>query len=435
METTTTTCKSCGSEIPFHQGYVTWCECGWHLELPLEWKENKSLKKWYQRVAEVHQDMIAQSHAHVHFKGPQRFVVTMTIIVVISLAIYIGLAIALFQVHLWLVTLLGLLLIAGLLIPIQAAWKFPSSTNTIIDRKHAPLTFEQMDQLTTTLDTAPIHHICIEQHGFHIRATQPWLRRTTVLTISLPLLSMLDDELLLLSMAREQLIQHSWHHSRIASGQWAQIMLDTAYEIIMNETHAEHLGVPDEPEQEDNLTDQYRTVVRHAKRRSMIRSFRLLSIPFALIPKSLSGMMAQQLTLLIHQSIYEVNAKVSERFGDQVWMRYIQMLSLAEPIAYYSNVLPKDMGRVAHKDAVLNTLSTMPERERERLLRTAPEDGLIRPMLWWQVTYTQKVREHPPISLGQNQHASSIVLSPSSKLCEELIEQATRLQRRDDDFL
>ncbi len=434
MDKTTTTCPTCRSQVPYHKGYVTWCECGWNLDHPVEWQEKGTLVKWYQRVKDIQEKILANPFVRLPLRKASSVTVALTIFATMSLLFYIVAGIALLKLHSTLATMIGILLLAGLILPVQAAWKFPRATNArSMTRDQAPLTFEQLDLLVSTFKVAPIARIDLVPGNFHIRVVQPWLRHCAVLQVSLPLLYELDDELLLLGILREQHLQQEWHHSLVASGQWTQMVLDTAHEIILNETHAERLAISDEPEHEENLHDDYYAVVRHARRRSTIRSFRLLAIPFALIPKRLATLQAQQLTLFIHRSVYEVNARIARQVGCSHLLRYFEVLSLAEPIAYALQEITEE-GMWDHREEVVrNKRKELPDREKLRLLYTAPEEHLTRPLIDWQVKCIEAMAMmDTTFSANRNpsQPHSSFNFPPTTQLIAELTHLAAHSKAR-----
>ncbi|PWI56914.1 hypothetical protein [Sulfoacidibacillus thermotolerans] len=426
MTETTLTCPKCSAQVPMHYGYITWCECGWQLDLPTDWEEDKRLRAKYRRAQQVYENVRAK-RANDPLLWRARLVITLVGMLVFAWFIfYLGITFALFKLHTLIATLLGSLLALGLFLPFEFLWKFPECT-TPLTQKHAPQGFARLNKLTAVLNRSPITRLDIMPNGMQIRTIQPLLRRQQCVQISLPLLYLLDDELLLLGIARELHLHRYLRRKSIAGAIWAQKILTLASEIIRNDTPSFNARIPHSM---PPVHETYRFTANVASSRSTIYFLQMLTRPLSFIPQALAQLLDSHLAILQHRAIYEIDQTLADQYGTHALVRYFEVLSLATPVRFARTDHPYTAnGRIEEElQSIRQRISTLLRRERERLLRTAPEDDLERPLLWWQIECITP--NASTIERTSNNVLPHSLQSGTTQLITELLQHVSKAKER-----
>lgn len=210
---TTQACPTCRRELPVHRGYMTWCECGWNLVAPAVPEEsNTRLGRVYASIGRRLGDRLVDELRAADRLEP-RWTASRVMAYVVASLVYAG---------------VGLLVGAGIaslavgfpnpfaigiaLFLFALAWLLrprfgkPPDEN-VVEPDDAPELHAVADEVAAALETKPPDVIVVD-HRFNASWAVVGLRRIRVLTLGLPLLTMLSPQ------ERVALVAHELAHAR-----------------------------------------------------------------------------------------------------------------------------------------------------------------------------------------------------------------------------
>jgi Zn-dependent protease with chaperone function len=208
-----TQCPICGAELPTLTGYMTWCHnCGWNLLSPERPAPRTRVERLYSRVGERLGDRLATALVQSKKLEPR-----MTLDRAAALAIA-GLVFVCFAAMLALAGLLiavayrnpfadvlALMLLGTAFLMRPRLGKVPSEGR--VSREEAPTLYRLVDEIANAIGSGKVDVIVID-HKFNATWSVVGLRRSRVLTLGLPLLTVLSSE------QRVALIAHEFAHGR-----------------------------------------------------------------------------------------------------------------------------------------------------------------------------------------------------------------------------
>ena len=408
MDKTATTCPQCHSSVPFHQGFVSWCECGWNVGMPAQWADDRKMTRRCERMRRLHKAFADAWTAGRPLAQPLAVVVSafLTLLVLLGLAAYIALMVYLFADPFVIGRGLAVILLIGLYLPVAPLLQFPRQPFTVV-RPEAPRTFEQLDRICRLLRVRQVNQIQISESLSGMRLIQPLWRRKRILVCGLSTLAALDAASFTAGAVRELLIARRNRRSLWDIAAWARDLLQTAYDVIVGSVA--HPSAPDGSVSADRA--QYSRSLRMMRRQSFVRMLNAFTFPIAVIPQSLHFLLNRNLQVLLHATVYRADRQTARLTGLQPLEQYLTSLSLVEPLQFAQDRLGETAFPQDRLAAMADKVRTLPQRERERQLRTQPEDGLQRPLLGWQFDLLQRCGQNDPLPSSMTAAIPAISLS------------------------
>ncbi len=415
MNKTLTTCPQCHSNVPFNQGYVSWCECGWNVEIPAQWADDKKTARRYERMRRFYRDFAAAWEAG---REPGIFIaivvsVLLTLLVMVGLAAYITLMVYLFEDSFFIGRGLAIILLIGLYLPIAPLVQFVKRPFRIT-RNEAPQTFEQLDRICSTIGVKKVNELQISESQPGIRLIQPLWRRKRVLVCNSATLAAQDPASFTAGVVRELLIAKSNRRSLLDIALWARDLLQTAYDVIIGSAAPPAVDSPGSVDR-----SQYSRSLRMMRRQSIVRMLRAFTFPVAVIPQSLHFLLNRSLLKLEHTIVYRADRQTAKLTGLRPLEQYLTTLGATETLHFVQERLSETTSMADRQRAMADKMRTLPERERERQLRTQPEDALQRPLLSWQYDLLQHCAQHEELPSSMAAAVSAVNLSDWSAVNRE----------------
>ncbi len=223
---------------------MTWCECGWNLVAPAVPEEsNTRLGRVYASIGQRLGDRLVDELRSADRLEPGWTAARVMAYVVASL-VYLGVALLIAAgVASLVVGFTNPFAIGIALFLFAFAWllrpRFGKAPDeNVVERSEAPALYAFADEVAAALDTKPADMIVVD-HEFNASWWVVGLRRTRVLTLGLPLLTMLDPQ------ERVALVAHELAHARNGdSGRsffvgGALRALEEVYAVLAPEDHVD----------------------------------------------------------------------------------------------------------------------------------------------------------------------------------------------------
>jgi Zn-dependent protease with chaperone function len=241
---TTQGCPTCGRDLPVHRGYMTWCECGWNIVAPAaETSSDTRLGRIYASIGRRLGDRLVDELRAAERLEP-RWTVARVMAYAVASLVYAGVGLLVGAgVASLLVGFPNPFAIGIALFLFALAWLLrprfgkPPDEN-VVERGDAPRLYAVADEVAAALQTEPPDMIVVD-HEFNAYWAVVGLRRTRVLALGLPLLSMLEPQ------ERVALIAHELAHARNGdSGRGffvggALRALEEVYAVLAPEDHVD----------------------------------------------------------------------------------------------------------------------------------------------------------------------------------------------------
>jgi Zn-dependent protease with chaperone function len=210
---TTQTCPSCSSEMPVHEGYVTWCDaCGWNLSLPQPETPPSRIDRLYARASRRLGDRLVAELLAVERLEPRLTLGKVTayaiavLVYLLTLALFgggVALAVLAYP-NLFAMALAVVMVGTGILMRPRLG-KRPKED--VVNRSEAPRLYALADEIADALQIRRVDVIVVNRE-FNASWGVLGLRRTRVLTLGLPLIAVLEPQ------ERVALIAHELAHAR-----------------------------------------------------------------------------------------------------------------------------------------------------------------------------------------------------------------------------
>jgi Zn-dependent protease with chaperone function len=208
-----TQCPACGTELPVFEGYMTWCHaCGWNVLAPERPAARTRVERLYEKIGKRLGDQLEGALIESEKLEPHTTVVRTAAFVIAAfvLALFaamVGLAILLLTVAYRnpFADIGALLLLGTAYLMRPRLGKAPEEGR--VSRDEAPTLYGLADTVADALGAGRADVIAID-HEFNASWSIVSLRRTRVLTLGLPLLTILSPE------QRVGLIAHELAHGR-----------------------------------------------------------------------------------------------------------------------------------------------------------------------------------------------------------------------------
>jgi Zn-dependent protease with chaperone function len=190
-------CPLCGSKVPVHDGYVTWCECGWNLKPQRPDRPDRLWGRVYARASRNASERLLRQAIGAERLGP-------AVTVSIALAFVLAALVYLFAV---VCVLLGLfvltqvprmppLLLPAALLLLGLAWlcrpRLGKTPEELLDRERYSALYKLADRIADELDTRAEHGISVTT-AWNASFIMAGLKRRRFVAIGLPLWAALDD--------------------------------------------------------------------------------------------------------------------------------------------------------------------------------------------------------------------------------------------------
>ena len=206
-------CPKCGTELPTFQGYMTWCHnCGWNVLAPERPAPRTRVERLYERVGKRVGDRLASSLIRSRTLEPRLTPVRMAayavaVLVVVGVAAMIALAVFLVAVAYFnlFVDVFALLLLGTAWLMRPRLGKVPKDGR--VARDEAPTLYRLADDVADAIATRRADVIVVN-HDFNASWSIVGVRRTRMLTIGLPLLTILSPD------HRVAIVAHELAHAR-----------------------------------------------------------------------------------------------------------------------------------------------------------------------------------------------------------------------------
>lgn len=202
-------CPQCGSSIPVTPQYVTWCEhCAWNVNPQAPALPQSPFQRLYAALSlRLGQQLFEAVRQHPASRPP--LTRSTVLAIVTALAVHLltlsfavgGCALALWA---WPNPLAIGVCIAGLLIAWSGRPRIPRLAKgmRLLTRSHAPKLFGLVDQVSSALGAMPVAHLVVNA-DFNASYQEVGWRRAPVITLGLPLLTVLDPQELVALIGHE----------------------------------------------------------------------------------------------------------------------------------------------------------------------------------------------------------------------------------------
>ena len=191
-------CPECGTEYPVLPGYVTWCDrCGWNLKPPAPPRNRNIVDSLYSDLGSrlgkgLYDDLIRTPTLRPSLT-PSLFLAiwsAMAVHLFTLLSALLGLYLLLFHLHNPIAVFFGLLC---LLIFVFLAPRPSPYPKKVIDHGRRPALYQAVDEVAEALGAPPPDAILLSA-DFNASYRRAGWRRRHVLTLGLPLLTILDEQ-------------------------------------------------------------------------------------------------------------------------------------------------------------------------------------------------------------------------------------------------
>lgn len=399
-------CPDCNSAIPFNKGYVSWCDCGYNMDLSPSEKTESKLNALYEKMGnkrgqKVFQDLISHKELHqgISFSKSLAFMAA-TIVHLISISLFLlGFYLLIFQNDNFMFIAAGLILFGIAWLARPRVPKLDKDVH-LISRQEFPYLFEAVDQLADAMQVKRIDGIIIDD-AFNASVAQIGWRRRKIIKIGLPLFSIMEPE--------EQLAILAHEFGHISNGDLtrsfyigtALYTLQTWYELLR--------PVP---------IDEYDNIG-------------FFEIPVYYFMAFLSLIPYSGFLILVHllfddsqKGEYLADERAAKAVGYKYLISSMEKFQYADTFDLKIRELAVRKNTINLFDAVHEQIKLMPDREKARLSRLA------------QLETSKLDSTHPPttyrIKLLENLKASpsSIAVGKGTlaKMQQELETQQTRIQ-------
>jgi len=207
-------CPKCGTTVPVHHGYVSWChECGWNLTAPQPPDQERTrFDRLYAAAGRRFGDRLASELLAADELEPRLTPTRVATYTVALLAHLLTLALAVGAIVLVALTFPNPAAIVAGLIMVGLAYLMRPRLGKVPDegmltREDAPALYKLADDVADALDVPHVDVIAIDGE-FNASWAILGLRRRRVLTLGLPALAMLTPQ------ERAALVAHELAHGR-----------------------------------------------------------------------------------------------------------------------------------------------------------------------------------------------------------------------------
>jgi heat shock protein HtpX len=399
-------CPECNAVIPFNKGYVSWCDCGYNLDTPSAGKTVTKLQRLYERLGEKRGDGIYKNLSGQQelrqgpsFSKGMAFLLASLVHLISIGSLTLGIFFVIFHNN-------NYFLLAGGLILLGIAWmarpRVPAleKGEWVISRQDFPDLYQVVDQLADAMKVTKIDGIIITG-DFNASVTQIGWRRKGIVTIGLPLFSILEPE--------EQLAVLAHEFGHISNGDLTRSFyigtslytLQTWYELL-----------------EPVPIDEY-------------DNFGLFEIPvyyfmafLAQIPYSIFFLLVHLLFDASQKGEYLADNRAAKAVGYQHLISTLKKFQFEEAFHLKVRELAVRKKEVNLFEAVKEQINSMPVREKERLYRIAQLESSkfdsTHPPTFNRIQLLEKFRTIPDVSA-----VDRVVLV---KMQKELETQQSRVQ-------
>src|SRR5438034_377637 len=211
--TESVSCPKCGTELPTFAGYMTWCHaCGWNVLAPDRPAPRSRVDELYEKIGSRVGDGLARSlirserleprltPARLAAYGVAAFVFA-GVVAMVALAVFL-VVVAYYNAF---VDVLAFLLLATAWLMWPRLGKVPKEGG--VTRTEAPVLYRLADNVADAIGTRRVDVIVVD-HGFNASWSVVGARRTHMLTLGLPLLTVLSPE------QRVAIVAHEFAHGR-----------------------------------------------------------------------------------------------------------------------------------------------------------------------------------------------------------------------------
>lgn len=356
---TSQSCPRCGTQVPVHSGYVTWCHsCGWNVAAPsAAYTPPGRIGRLYERVGRRLGDRLAGELLTDESLQP-RLTLSKGLAYSIAVGVY-AVAIAFAVAGLALLVLgfpnpvaigVGVVLVAIAVLMRPRFGKAPDEG--LISREEAPRLHELADEIASALETEPVDLVQIAP-AFNAQWGVYGLRRTRVLGVGLALLAVLEPQ------ERVALIAHELAHAKNGDSTRGFFMgsalgsLEELYVLLAPNEFLYEVENPDLGPIE-----------------------RIANWILWLISRPLLGLLLLQLHLLLRDSQraeYLADALAARVAGGEATIALQEKLLLASTVdaAVQHAARPGENGETDLFEELVTATISIPERERERRRRVA----------------------------------------------------------------
>jgi Zn-dependent protease with chaperone function len=207
-------CEGCGTRLPVHHGFVTWChECGWNLTPPTAAERPTGrLGRLYERVGRRLGDRMAERMATAKSLEPTltparvtAYAIALGVYAVSLLFVAAGVAFAAILFPNLFALAVGALLV-GIGLMLRPRFGKPPKDD-VVSAKEAPELHAIVTEVARALEVPSVDTVVVD-HEYNASWAILGLRRRRVLTLGLPLLMALEPQ------ERVALIAHELAHGR-----------------------------------------------------------------------------------------------------------------------------------------------------------------------------------------------------------------------------
>jgi Zn-dependent protease with chaperone function len=207
------TCPSCGTELPVHDGYLTWCHrCNWNVTAPPRDAPGGPLNRLYAAAGRQLGDRLARELLAARELEPRLTKAKLAAYVVAGLVYAFVLSLVLGAALLLAVAPTNPAAIVAAIVFLGTAFLMrprlgKPPTKNLVGREEAPILYETIDAVAVALETRTVTVVRID-HRYNASFAVLGGRRRHVLTLGLPLLAALEGQ------ERVELIAHELAHGR-----------------------------------------------------------------------------------------------------------------------------------------------------------------------------------------------------------------------------
>lgn len=204
----TISCPDCQSDIPNIKGFVTWCECGYNINLKPSEKPKSKLEKMHDYIGDKMGQRIFNGLIQKDELFPEKssskllaFLIATCIHFTSIIAFIVGVYFLVFQYTNYISVAAGLCLLAITWIARPRIPKLAENEH-LIKREEYPSLFTAVDELANAMNVKSIDGIVIDDR-LNASVTYIGWKRKKIITIGYPLFSILEPEEQLAILAHE----------------------------------------------------------------------------------------------------------------------------------------------------------------------------------------------------------------------------------------
>jgi Zn-dependent protease with chaperone function len=342
--------------VPAVHGYLTWCECGWNLTAADQALPAGRLERLYAAAGRRVGDRLAAELLSVERLEPRLTPSRLAAYAIAALVFFLAAALVAGAVVLAVVAFPNAAAIFVALLMLAIAWVIrprlgkPPERN-VLSRTEAPTLYALVDEVATALEV-PSVDVLVVDHEYNASWAVVGLRRTRVLTLGLPLLTVLSPR------QRIALVAHELAHARNGDSSRGLVVgsalraLSELFWVLRPDGGGLSRG--------GYITGAFEPVVNAV---------------FWLLSRPVRALLMLELHLLLHDSRraeYLADALAARVAGTEASVELQEKLLLAPMFgAVVQLVAHPGAGEVDLFEELARAFGVVPERERERRRRVA----------------------------------------------------------------